>query len=64
MTDTLLLANVFESFRSTCITAYGLDPANNYTAPGLAWQGVPKYTAVELELLSDVDMLLMFERRI
>ena len=38
LTDTILLANVFESFRAACMDNYGLDPAHFYTAPGLAWK--------------------------
>ena len=63
-TDTVLLANVFESFRSVCMENYGLDPAHFYTAPGLAWRACLKKTGVRLELLLDPDMLLMFERGI
>ena len=63
-TDTILLANVFESFRSVCMEDYGLDPAHFYTAPGLAWRACLKKTGVKLELLLDPDMLLMFERGI
>ena len=33
--DTLLLANVFESFRNKCIEVYKLDPANFLSVPGL-----------------------------
>ena len=33
-------------------------------APGLAWKACPKKTRVRLELLTDPDMLLMFERGI
>ena len=38
LTDTLLLANVFNEFRSVCTGDYDLDPAHFYTAPGLSWQ--------------------------
>ena len=60
--DVLLLADVFENFRSVCIKNYNLDPAHYYTAPGLAWDAALKVTKVKLELLSDIDMLLMVEK--
>ena len=63
-TDVLLLCNVFEAFRKTCLQHYQLDPAHFYTSPGLAWQACLKKTDVRLELLTDPDMLLMFERGI
>ena len=60
-TDTLLLTDVFEKFRDKCIEIYGLDPSYFLSAPGLAWQACLKKTNVNLELLTDVDMLLMIE---
>lgn len=60
--DVCLLAIVFESFRETCRQIYKLDPANYYTAPGLSFDAMLKFTEVELELLKDVDMLLFIER--
>ena len=57
-TDVLLLANVFEAFRDTCLKYYSLDPAHFYTAAGLAWKACLKKTGVRLELLTDPDMLL------
>ena len=60
-TDVVLLANVFEAFRDTCLKHYKLDPAHFYTSPGLAWHACLKRTGIKLELLTDPDMLLMFE---
>ena len=62
--DVLLLADVFENFRATCLKHYKLDPAHYYTSPGLAWDACLKTTGQHLELLSDYDMLMMFERGI
>ena len=63
-TDVLLLADVFENFRNLCLKIYGLDPVYYYTAPGLAWDACLKMTDINLELLSDPNMLLMFEKGI
>ena len=63
-TDVILLANVCEVFRDTCLEHYSLDPAHFYTSPGLAWKACLKKTGAKLELLTDPDMLLMFEHRI
>ena len=62
--DTLLLAFVYENFRNMCLNIYELDPVYFVSAPGLAWQACLKKTAVELELLTDIDMLLMIEKDI
>ena len=62
--DVLLLADVFENFRKTCLKHYKLDPAHYYTSPGLAWDACLKETGQQLELLYDYDMLMMFERGI
>ncbi|CAH3198785.1 unnamed protein product, partial [Porites evermanni] len=62
--DVLLLADVFENFRSTCLHHYNLDPAHYYTSPGLAWDACLKETGQELQLLHEYDMLMMFERGI
>ena len=62
--DVLLLADVFENFRKTCLKHYKLDPAHYYTSPGLAWDACLKTTGQHLQLLHDYDMLMMFERGI
>ena len=62
--DTLLLADVFENFRKACIKTYELGPAHFISLSGLAWQACLKKSGVELELLTDYDMLLMIEEGI
>ena len=36
--NTLLLADVPESFQNKCIKTYEIDPAHFISIPGLAWQ--------------------------
>ena len=62
--DTLLLADVFENFRDKCIKIYELDTALLLSTPGLSWQDSLKYTRVNLELLTDINMLLIVEKGI
>ena len=38
---------------------FELNPAHFLSAPGLAWQACLKNTGVELELFTNIDMLLM-----
>ena len=62
LTDVLLLADIFEQFRKTCLETYTLDPAHYFTAPGLAWDAALKYTNVQLETLTEIDQHLFVER--
>ena len=54
--DLLLLADVFESFRKTCLQYYKLDPCHYFTSPGLSWDAMLKMTNIKLELMTNVDM--------
>ena len=61
--DVLLLADVFQNFRETCLTYYGgLDPCHYVSSPGLAWDAMLKMTKVNLDLISDIDMQLFIEK--
>ena len=64
LTDVLLLADVFENFREVCLQHYDLDPAHNYTSPGLSWQASLKMADVELDFLTDFDQHLFIEEGI
>ena len=47
-TDITLLADVFQTFRKTCMDAYKLDPLHYYTAPGISWDALLKHTKIDL----------------
>ena len=55
---------MFENFKNKGIEIYELDPAQFLSAPGLAWQACLKKTEVELELLTNIDVLLMAQKEI
>ena len=58
----MLLADVFEKFRSTCLKYYGLDPCYYVSSPGLSWDAMLKMTGIELEFISDTDMHLFVQK--
>lgn len=60
-TDVCILADIFEKFRAESMVSYGLDPVHFYTSPGLAWISMLKLTEIEIELISDLDMLNFFK---
>ena len=60
--DILLLADVFENFRKTCLEYYKLDPCHYFTSPGLSWDAMLKMTDIKLELMTDIDMFQFIEK--
>ena len=60
--DVLLLADVFESFRKTCLQYYKLDPCHYFTSPGLSRDAMLKMTDIILELMIDVHMYQFIEK--
>ena len=60
--DVLLLADVFENFRKTCLEYYRLDPCHYFTSPGLSWDAMLKMTDVKLELITNIDMYQFVEK--
>lgn len=60
--DVLLLANVFEIIRSTCLQCFKLKPCHYFTSPGLSWDAMLKMTDIKLELMTDIDIFQFIEK--
>ena len=60
--DVLLLADVFENFRKTCLQYYKLDPCHYFRSPDLSWDAMLKMTNIKLELMTDVDIFQFIEK--
>ena len=58
-----------DNFEDVCYNIYGLDPCYYFTAPSLSWDAMLKYCNQTIkdfgiELLTDMDMYLLFEKSI
>ena len=62
VSNVLLLTNVFENFRKTCMQYYKLDPCHYFTSPGLSWDAMLKMTNIKLELMTDIDKFQFIEK--
>ena len=60
--DMLLLTDVFENFRKTCMQYYKLDPCHYFMIPGLSWDAMLKMTNNKLELMTDINMFQFIEK--
>ena len=60
--DILLLGDVFENFRKTCLQYCKLDLCHYFTSPGLSWDAMLKMTDIKLELMTDTDMFQFIEK--
>ena len=62
VSNVLLLADVFENFRRTCMQYYKLDLCHYFTSPGLSWDAMLKMTNIKLELMTDIDMFQFIKK--
>ena len=60
--NVLLLADVFENFRKTCLQYYKLDPCHYFMSPGWSLDTILKMTDIKLELMIDVSMFQFIEK--
>ena len=62
--DTLLLAEIFEKFRSTMMDFSGLDAAHYISLPGFGWDTMLKVTDCEIGLPTDLSQIRFVEKAI
>ena len=62
--DVLLLADICDNFRKTCITDYGLDAYHYYTLAGFTFDECLKFTGQEIDLFTNSEMFLFIENEI
>jgi hypothetical protein len=60
--DVFLLADIFENFRKKTLENYKLDPAHYFTSPHLSFDALLTTCKEPIELLTDIDMHLLFEQ--
>src|SRR5436190_11816271 len=63
-TDTLLLAEVFETFKELSLRDYGIDHCHVFSLPGLTWQAALKFTNEKIDLIRNSTMHLFIEEAI
>ena len=56
LVDSLLLCDVFESFRDLCMSHYMLDPSHYMSLPAIGYDAMLKMTGVQIEKMVDIDM--------
>ena len=59
MIDTLLLAQVFEEFRTESLNNFNMDPSHFISLPGFAYNAFLKHTEVNLEYITDHEIFEM-----
>ena len=61
--EVLFLADVFLKIKNNSLKNYGLCPSHYLSAPALSCNTMLNMTKVGFELISGVDMYLLFEKR-
>jgi hypothetical protein len=59
-----LQVDIFETFKDICMSKYGLDPLHYYTALGLLWEALFKFTEHTQELMTNSDIYMFCKQGI
>ena len=62
--EIFLLTDVFQKFRTNSLKNHGLWPSHYLSGLGLRWDPMLKITKIELEIIPDFDMYILFEKGI
>ena len=62
--DTLLLAEIFETFRTECLINFEIEPCHFISLPGFAFQSFLKVTNANLEYITDPDLYKMLSENL
>ena len=60
--DVSLLADVFKKLRNNSLKNYGLCPSRYLSARCSSWDAVLEITKIELKIIADHDMYIIFEK--
>ena len=64
LTDVLLLADVFENFRTNCLKDYELDPVHYFSGAHFTFDAFLLKSQESIELITDVNQYLMFQKMV
>jgi len=53
----VLLVDIFENSRESCVMSYSLDPMYYYILPDFMWYAMLKHIHIRFELLTDIDIV-------
>ena len=59
MSDTLILAQIFEEFRKESLANFSMDPCHFISLPGFAYNAFLKQTEVNLDHITDPEIFEM-----
>ena len=60
----MLLRGVFEEFRNMWLEYDRLNPREYFSSPGLSWDAMLKERVIKLDLITDVYMYQLIEKKV
>lgn len=60
--DVLLLADVYENFRTNCLTDYSLDACHYFSSPHFTYDAFLRHSGMQLDLFTDLNQYLFITR--